>query len=157
MDGPGAVRALRISMWVLIMVAVPVYVVWLVRVGYLTGQHRLPADDVVRWAPPTLFPAAVIVLCATVGAMWWASVAVGTPSPLRERWPVTVLVFVAVVSAFCGVAAIDHPDVSAGLLSAVFQDVRPELHFQRKVRLSGSHVTGHHHDSRLDFFIGKPL
>jgi hypothetical protein len=29
MDGRGAVRALRISMWVLIVVAVPVYVVWL--------------------------------------------------------------------------------------------------------------------------------
>lgn len=54
----GTARALRIAMWVLIVAAVPLYVVWLVRVGYLTRQHRLPAGDVIRWALPTVTPAA---------------------------------------------------------------------------------------------------
>jgi len=119
MSGRGTLWALRIAMWVLIVAAVPVYVVWLVRVGYLTGQHRLPAGDVIRWALPTLVPAAAVVLCVLVGATWWMSVVDRTASPLRDRWPVTVLVFIAAVSVLCGVASVDHPDVSAGLLSLV--------------------------------------
>lgn len=119
MSGRGSERVLRIAMWVLIVVAVPVYGVWLVRVGYLTGQHRLPAGDVIRWALPTLIPAAAVVLCVLVGATWWASVVTRMASPLRERWPVTVLLFIAAVSVFCGVAAADHPTVSSGLLSLV--------------------------------------
>ncbi|MDX2819717.1 hypothetical protein PV416_01115 [Streptomyces ipomoeae] len=39
LGGRGTLRVLRIAMWVLIAVAVPV---WLVRIGYLTEQHRLP-------------------------------------------------------------------------------------------------------------------
>ena len=119
MRGRGTGLALRIAMWVLIVVAVPVYVVWLVRVGYLTGQHRLPAGDVIRWALPTLIPAAAVVLCVLVGDTWWASVVDRAASPLRERWPLTVLLFIAAVSVFCGVAAVDHPTVSSGLLSLV--------------------------------------
>ncbi|MET9386183.1 hypothetical protein ABZY09_35250 [Streptomyces sp. NPDC002928] len=49
MNGQGTLWALRIAMWVLIVVAAPVYLVWLARVGYLTGQR--PEDDVTRWAP----------------------------------------------------------------------------------------------------------
>lgn len=52
MSGQGTVQALCSAMWVLSVVAVPMELVWLVRVGYLTGQ-RLPEGDVVRWAPPT--------------------------------------------------------------------------------------------------------
>ncbi|WP_328760516.1 hypothetical protein [Streptomyces sp. NBC_00271] len=119
MDGRGAVRALRISMWVLIVVAVPVYVVWLVRVGYLTGQHRLPAGDVARWVPPVLLPPAAVLFCVMAGTTWWLSVVARTPSPLRGSWIAATLVFTAVASVFCGVAAVGDPDVSAGLLSAV--------------------------------------
>ncbi|MBD0844736.1 hypothetical protein [Streptomyces sp. TRM68416] len=115
----GRARVLRIAMWVLIVAAVPVYVVWLVRAGYLTGQHRLPDSDVIRWALPTLVPAAAVVLCVLVGHAWWVSVATRTASPLRERWTVMVLLFIAAVSVFCGVAAVDDPGVSAGLLSLV--------------------------------------
>ncbi|MDX2937076.1 hypothetical protein [Streptomyces ipomoeae] len=39
MGGRGTLRVLRIAIWVLIAVAVPVR---LVRIGYLTEQHRLP-------------------------------------------------------------------------------------------------------------------
>ncbi|WP_329375099.1 hypothetical protein [Streptomyces sp. NBC_01483] len=118
MDGRGAVRALQISMWVLIVVAVPVCVVWLVRVGYLTGQ-RLPEDDVTRWAPAVLLPPAAVLFCGMAGATWWMSVVDRTTSPLRERRPVTTLVFTAVASVFRGIAAVDDPNVSAGLLSRV--------------------------------------
>ncbi|WP_329266554.1 hypothetical protein [Streptomyces sp. NBC_01451] len=45
-------------------------------------------------------------------------VVAGTRSSLRERWIVVSLVFVAVFSVFCGVASVDDPSVSVGLLSA---------------------------------------
>lgn len=117
MDGRGAVRALRISMWVLIVVAVPVYVVWLVQVGYLTGQ-QLPRGDVARWAPPVLLPPAAVLFCVMAGWTWWMSVVARTRSPLRERSIAASLVFVAAFSVFCGVASVDDPSVSVGLLSA---------------------------------------
>ncbi|MGW2051921.1 hypothetical protein ACWCPF_43405 [Streptomyces sp. NPDC001858] len=119
MSGRGTLWVLRIAMWVLIVAAVPLYVVWLVRAGYLTGQHRLPAGDVIRWALPTLVPAAAVVLCVLVGQTWWMSVVACTASPLRERWAVMVLLFIAAVSVFCGVAGVDDTGVSAGLLSLV--------------------------------------
>lgn len=106
-------------MSVLIVAVVPLYVGWLVRVSYLTGQHRLPTGDVIRWALPTLVPAIAVVLRVVAGQMWWVSVVSRTASPLRERWSVTVLLFIAAVSVFCGVAAIDDPNVYFGLLSLV--------------------------------------
>ncbi|WP_229695673.1 hypothetical protein [Streptomyces lacrimifluminis] len=96
----------------------PVYLAWLVRVGYLTGQ-RLPAGDVARWVPPILLPPAAVLFCVMAGTTWWMSAVARTPSPLREPWIAATLVFTAVTSVFCGVAAFDDPDVSAGLLSVV--------------------------------------
>ncbi|MFJ8600062.1 hypothetical protein ACIREM_15305 [Streptomyces shenzhenensis] len=94
------------------------YLVWLVRVGYLTGQE-LPRDDVARWAPPVLLlPPAAVLFCVMAGWMWWGSVVERTRSPLRERWIVASLVFVAAASVFCGVASVDDPSFSVGLLSA---------------------------------------
>ncbi|MFD3622538.1 hypothetical protein ACFWWT_46885 [Streptomyces sp. NPDC058676] len=95
-----------------------VYLVWLVRVGHLAGQ-RLPAGDVARWAPPVLLPPAAVLFCVMAGTTWWMSAVARTPSPLREPWIAATLVFTAVASVFCGVAAFDDPDVSAGLLSLV--------------------------------------
>ncbi|MGW3652466.1 hypothetical protein [Streptomyces sp. NPDC000878] len=118
MSGRGTLWALRIAMWVLIVVAVPVYLVWLVRVGYLTGQ-RLPAGDVARWVPPVLLPSAAVLFCWMAGTTWWMSAVARTPSPLREPWIAATLVFTAVASVFCGVAVFDEPDLSAGLLSVV--------------------------------------
>ncbi|MEW2302250.1 hypothetical protein AB0958_20140 [Streptomyces sp. NPDC006655] len=45
------------------------------------------------------------------------SVVTRTTSPLRERWTVLALLFIAAVSVLCGVAVVDDPAVSAGLLS----------------------------------------
>jgi hypothetical protein len=104
-------------MWVVIAIEVPVYLVWLVQVGYLTGQE-LPRGDVARWAPPVLLPPAAVLFCVMAGWTWWLSVVASTRSPLRERWIVASLVFVAAFSVFCGVASVDDPSVSVGLLSA---------------------------------------
>ncbi|MEU6350338.1 hypothetical protein ABZ896_13535 [Streptomyces sp. NPDC047072] len=90
----GRAWALEIAMWVLIVAAVPVYVVWLVRAGYLTGQHRLPGGDVIRRVLPTLVPAAAAVLCILVGHAWWVSVVTRAAAPLRERWTVMVLLII---------------------------------------------------------------
>ncbi|MFC9431926.1 hypothetical protein [Streptomyces sp. NPDC056987] len=104
-------------MWVIIAIEVPVYLVWLVQVGYLTGQE-LPRGDIGRWAPPVLLPPAAVLFCVMAGWTWWLSVVAGTRSSLRERWIVASLVFVAAFSVFCGVASVDDPSVSVGLLSA---------------------------------------
>ncbi|MEU2441801.1 hypothetical protein ABZ595_37315 [Streptomyces rubradiris] len=112
----GVLRGLRILMWVVIGVGVPVYLVWLVRVGYLTGQE-LPRGDVARWAPPVLLPPVAVLFCMMAGWTWWLSVVARTRSPLREKWIVASLVFVVVSSVFCGVASVDDPSVSVGLLS----------------------------------------
>ncbi|MFF2927196.1 hypothetical protein ACFVTP_33130 [Streptomyces celluloflavus] len=113
----GALPELRILMWIVIAVAVPVYLVWLVQVGYLAGQ-QLPRSDVARWAPPVLLPPAAVLFCVMAGWMWWGSVVDRTRSPLREPWIAATLVFVAVTSVFYGMAWVDGPWVSAGLLSA---------------------------------------
>ncbi|MFE2384567.1 hypothetical protein [Streptomyces misionensis] len=47
MGGRGALRGLRAVLWVLIMVAVPLYLGWLAWVGYRAG-HRLPEGDTAR-------------------------------------------------------------------------------------------------------------
>ncbi|MFD8840247.1 hypothetical protein [Streptomyces griseofuscus] len=57
-----ALRGLRILMWVVIAVEVPMYLVWLVQVGYRTGQ-QLPRGDAARWAPPVLLPPAAVLFC----------------------------------------------------------------------------------------------
>ncbi|MFJ2272256.1 hypothetical protein ACIP4W_40040 [Streptomyces sp. NPDC088846] len=85
--------------------------------GHQAGQ-RLPRGDVVRWAPPVLLPSAAVLFCVMAGWTWWMSVVAQARSPLRERWIVASLVFVAVFSVFCGVASVDDPSVSVGLLSA---------------------------------------
>ncbi len=115
----GALRALRALMWVVIAVEVPVYLVWLVQVGYQAGQ-QLPRGDVARWAPPVLLPPAAVLFCVAAGWVWWGAVvaATGTRSPLRERWILASLAFVAVSSVFCGVVSVDDPSFSVGLLSA---------------------------------------
>ncbi|MEU0852536.1 hypothetical protein ABZ387_31915 [Streptomyces flaveolus] len=113
----GALRGLRVLMWVVIAIEVLVYLVWLVQVGYLTGQ-QLSRGDVARWAPPVLLPLAAVLFCVMAGWTWWMSVVSGTRSSLRERWIVASLVFVAVASVFCGAASVDDPSVSVGLLSA---------------------------------------
>ncbi|KIF67103.1 hypothetical protein HY68_35850 [Streptomyces sp. AcH 505] len=46
------------------------------------------------------------------------AVVAGIRSPLRERWVLASLAFVAVSSVFCGVASFDAPSFSVGLLSA---------------------------------------
>ncbi|WP_331762199.1 hypothetical protein OG524_36245 (plasmid) [Streptomyces sp. NBC_01520] len=117
MSERGALRELRVWMWVGIALGVPVYLVWLVQVGYLTGQE-LPRGDVARWAPPVLLPPVAVLFCVMAGWTWWLSVLAGTRSPLRERWILASLVFVAAFSVFCGVASVDDPSVSVGLLSA---------------------------------------
>ncbi|WP_217210241.1 hypothetical protein [Streptomyces sp. AC550_RSS872] len=116
MSERGALRGLRILMWVVIAVEVPVYLVWLVQVGYLTGQ-QLHRGDVARWVPPVLLPPAAVLFCVMAGWTWWTSVVARTRSPLREPWIAGSLVFVAVTSVFCGVASVDEPSVSVGLLS----------------------------------------
>lgn len=113
----GALRALRVLMWVVIAVEVPVYLVWLVQVGYQAGQ-QLPRGDVVRWAPPVLLPPAAVLFCVAAGWAWWGTVVAGIRSPLRERGILAPLVFVAVFSVFCGVASVEAPSFSVGLLSA---------------------------------------
>ncbi|MEW1551858.1 hypothetical protein [Streptomyces tsukubensis] len=114
----GALRELRVLMWVLIVVEVPVYLVWLTEVAYLTGQE-LPRGDVARWAPPVLLPPAAVLFCVMAGWTWWTSVVARTRSPLRERGIVASLAFVAVTSVFCGVTSVDDPSFSVGLLSAM--------------------------------------
>ncbi|WP_327278511.1 hypothetical protein OG609_45055 (plasmid) [Streptomyces sp. NBC_01224] len=59
-----------------------------------------------------------MLFCVMAGWTWWMSVVAQTRSPLRERWIVASLLFVAVASVFCGVASVDDPSVSVGLLSA---------------------------------------
>ncbi|SCF89753.1 hypothetical protein GA0115256_143719 [Streptomyces sp. DconLS] len=71
----GTLRALRIAMWVVIVVEVPLYLVWLVRAGYLTGQ-RLDGRDAARWALPVMLAAGRRgVLCGgrldVVEPAWW--------------------------------------------------------------------------------------
>lgn len=113
----GALRGLRALMWVVIAIEVPVYLVWLVQVGYQAGQ-QLPRGDVARWAPPVLLPPAAVLFCVAAGWTWWGAVVARTRSPLCERWIVASLVFVAAFSVFCGVASVDDPSFSVGLLSA---------------------------------------
>ena len=114
----GALRGLRVLMWVVIAIEVPVYLVWLVQVGYLTG-HQLPRGDVARWSPTVLLPSAAVLFCVMAGWTWWGAVVARTRSPLRERWIVASLAFVALTSVFCGVASVNEPSVPVGLLSAV--------------------------------------
>ncbi|MEW2623573.1 hypothetical protein [Streptomyces sp. NPDC048106] len=103
--------------WVVIVIEVPVYLVWLVQVGYLTGQE-LPRGDIARWAPPVLLQPVAVLFCVMAGWTWWLSVVARTRSPLREGWIIASLGFVAVSSVFCGVVSVDDPSVSVGLLSA---------------------------------------
>ncbi|MFF1405122.1 hypothetical protein [Streptomyces sp. NPDC058294] len=145
MNKRGTVRTLRIAMWVLIMVSVPLYLVWLARVGYLAG-HRLPEGDITRWAPAVLLPPAAVLFCVMAGRLWWMSVVDRTASPLRERWTVASLVFIAVASVFCGVVAVDDRDVSAGLLGAVVTGLGmaglffiPAARFRRMPDVVGRH------------------
>ncbi|MFI0915350.1 hypothetical protein [Streptomyces abikoensis] len=113
----GRVGALRVLMWVVIVVEAPVYLVWLVQVAYLAG-HRLPEGDTARWAPVVLLPPAAVVFCVMAGWTWWASVVARSTSPLRERRILATLVFTGVTSVLCGVGSVDEPSVSVGLLSA---------------------------------------
>ncbi|MCY0947805.1 hypothetical protein [Streptomyces antarcticus] len=117
MSERGALRGLRVLMWVVIAIEVPVYLVWLVQVGYETGQ-QLARGDVARWAPPVLLPPAAVLFCVAAGWVWWGAVVSGARSLLREPWMLATLGFVAVFSVFCGVASVDDPSVSVGLLSA---------------------------------------
>ncbi|RRQ72697.1 hypothetical protein CQW39_31850 [Streptomyces griseofuscus] len=112
-----ALRGLRILMWVVIAVEVPMYLVWLVQVGYRTGQ-QLPRGGVARWAPPVLLPPAAVLFCVAAGWAWWGAVMAGTRSSLRERWILASLAFVAALSVFCGVASVDDPSFPVGLLIA---------------------------------------
>lgn len=114
----GTLRALRVAMWVVIMIEVPLYLVWLARVGYLTGQ-RLDDGDVARWALPVLLPPAAVVFCLAAGWAWWTSMVAREKSPLRQPRIVATLVFTVVASVFCGVASVHDPSVSIGLLSVV--------------------------------------
>ncbi|MCE0447069.1 hypothetical protein LT493_29605 [Streptomyces tricolor] len=111
-------RALRVAMWVVIVVEVPLYLAWLVRAGYLTGQ-RLDDGDAARWALPVLLLPAAVVFCAAAGWTWWTSMVAQAKSPLPEPRIALSLAFVAVASVLCGVAAVDDPSVSIGLLSVV--------------------------------------
>lgn len=104
----GALRGLRILMWVVIAVEVPVYLVWLVQVGYLAEQE-LPRGNVARWAQPVLLPPATVLFCVTAGWTWWLSVVASTRSSLRERWIVDPQVLVAAFSVFCEVTSVDDP------------------------------------------------
>lgn len=94
------------------------YLVWLVQVGYQAGQ-QLPRGDVARWAPPVLLPPAAVLFCVGAGWLWWGAVVAGTRSPLRERWVVASLAFVAVFSVFCGVTSVEDWSVSVSLVNAV--------------------------------------
>nr|BAK19812.1 hypothetical protein [Streptomyces rochei] len=118
MSERGALRGLRVLMWVVIAIEVPVYLGWLAWVGYRAG-HRLPEGDTARWVPVVLLPPAAVVFCVMAGWTWWTSVVARSGSPLRERWVLATLVFTAVASVFCGVAGADEPSVSVGLLSLV--------------------------------------
>ncbi|MFJ2846993.1 hypothetical protein ACIPD2_35945 [Streptomyces griseofuscus] len=118
MGGREALRGLWAVLWVLIVVAVPLYLGWLAWVGYRAG-HRLPEGDTARWAPVVLLPPAAVVFCVMAGWTWWTSVVARSGSPLRERWLLATLVFTAAASVFCGVAGADEPSVSVGLLSLV--------------------------------------
>ncbi|WP_029383077.1 hypothetical protein [Streptomyces leeuwenhoekii] len=114
----GPLRGLQTLMWIVIVIEVPVYLVWLVQVGYLTGQE-LPCGDIARWAPPVLLPLVAVLFCVMAGWTWWLSVVARTRSPLREKWVVASLAFVAVSSVLCGVASVDDPSVPAGPLSVI--------------------------------------
>ncbi|WP_158698085.1 hypothetical protein [Streptomyces sp. PVA_94-07] len=118
MGKPRGVRGLRVLMWVVIAVEVPVYLVWLAQVGYLTGQ-QLPPGDVARWAPPVLLPPVAVLFCVMAGSTWWLSMVAGHRSPLREKWIVAPLVFVAAFSVFCGVVSAEEPSVPVGILSTI--------------------------------------
>jgi hypothetical protein len=59
-----------------------------------------------------------VLFCVMAGWTWWLSTVARTPSPLREKWIVASLVFVAAFSVFCGVASADDPSAAVGLLSA---------------------------------------
>ncbi|WP_234342291.1 hypothetical protein [Streptomyces leeuwenhoekii] len=115
----GPLRGLQTLMWIVIVIEVPVYLVWLVQVGYLTGQE-LPCGDIARWAPPVLLPLVAVLFCVMAGWTWWLSVVARTRSPLREKWVVASLAFVAVSSVLCGVASVDDPSVPAGPLRRRF-------------------------------------
>lgn len=67
-----------------IAIEVPVYLIWLVQVGYQAGQ-QLPSGDAGRWAPPVLLPLAAVLFCVMAGWTWWGAVVARTHSPLRER------------------------------------------------------------------------
>ncbi|WP_405608178.1 hypothetical protein OG292_02515 [Streptomyces sp. NBC_01511] len=112
-------RTLRVLMWVLIAVDVPLYVGWLARAAYLTGQRRLPEGDLVRWALPVLLPATAVVLVLGAGAIWWVSVVGRYESPLSKRWIWSGPAFVATCSALCGTASAPDPGVPVALLSLV--------------------------------------
>lgn len=118
MRGRRRLRALRVALWVVIVIEVPLYLVWLVRVGYLTGQ-RLDDGDVAQWVPPVLLPSAAVVFCVAAGWAWWASMVAQERSPLRELRIVATLVFTAGASVFCGVVSVDDPSVLIVLLSVV--------------------------------------
>ncbi|WP_454605421.1 hypothetical protein [Streptomyces tendae] len=80
------------------MIEVPLYLVGLVRVGYLTGQ-RLDDGDVARWAPPVLLPPAAVVFRV---AAWWTSMVAEEKPPLRQPQIAPTLVFTVAASVFCG-------------------------------------------------------
>jgi hypothetical protein len=70
--------------------------------------------DAARWVP-----SAAVLFCVAAGWTWWTSMVARGKSPLREPRIVASLAFVAVTSVFCGVARVDDPSVSIGLLSVV--------------------------------------
>ncbi|MFJ1998381.1 hypothetical protein [Streptomyces asiaticus] len=72
MKGAQPMGGLRAAMWLLIAVEVPVYLVWLVQVGYRAGQ-RLPEGDTARWAPVVLLTPAAVVFCVAADWTWWTS------------------------------------------------------------------------------------
>ncbi|MEV8065236.1 hypothetical protein AB0P32_03655 [Streptomyces sp. NPDC085995] len=75
--------------------------------GYLTGQE-LPRGDIAQWAPPVLLPPVAVLFCVMAGWTWWLSMVARTRSPLRERWIIASLVFVAFIPA---AASHQLPDV----------------------------------------------
>ncbi|MDL5205316.1 hypothetical protein [Streptomyces sp. ALI-76-A] len=112
MSERGALRGLRVLMWVVIAIEVPVYLVWLVKVGYLTGQE-LPRGDVARWAPPVLLPPAAVLFCVMAGWMWWLSVVAGTRSSLRSsqhRIEVVALATIRRDRLHCAADTTDTPE-----------------------------------------------
>lgn len=76
-------------------IQVPLYLVWLVLVGFLTGQ-RLDDGDVARWVPQVLLPPAAVVFCwrpdGRGGPAWWR----GRSSPLQRPRIAATLVFTVV-------------------------------------------------------------